>query len=338
MIRKYIQGAAVGAALTLVMAGGAGAAASFPDLQGHWANATVQWGVEAGAVNGYPDGTFKPDNTVTEAEFLAMLIKAYQPDGLQKPEEERHWSDQYYNFAVQYNYPVEGKSGSAPKDQAIKRVKVAELLAGANGVNYSGDLAIRYVITEQISLGKVHGELSIESFKGGDTLTRAEAVQFIRNMKEKVETLQFRPTTPSPEEDLLEIRENELIVIDSIEKQLEKEVLPSYAGYTLSNNGSGIVTVKDPEGTAAVVIVYDAAIDNRLKQILVEDTRKDEFLALMVDVFQMFDIPVEDSFAATVRAADESGTTTELKAGAATLEVQPSARLRYKVGVHISGV
>ena len=40
------------------------------------ANAAVAWAAETGVVNGYDDGTFKPDNPVTRQQFAAMLWRS----------------------------------------------------------------------------------------------------------------------------------------------------------------------------------------------------------------------------------------------------------------------
>ncbi|WP_088833547.1 S-layer homology domain-containing protein [Paenibacillus tyrfis] len=32
--------------------------------------------VQTGAINGYPDLTFKPNNSITRAEFVSILVKA----------------------------------------------------------------------------------------------------------------------------------------------------------------------------------------------------------------------------------------------------------------------
>lgn len=49
----------------------------FPDVAAnHWAAAQIKELSEAGVIVGYPDGTFKPDNNVTRAEFAVMAIKA----------------------------------------------------------------------------------------------------------------------------------------------------------------------------------------------------------------------------------------------------------------------
>ncbi|MDF2630858.1 MAG: putative S-layer associated protein, partial [Symbiobacteriaceae bacterium] len=43
------------------------------DLAGHWAEPGIRAAAAAGWVNGYPDGTFRPEGDVTRAEFLKML-------------------------------------------------------------------------------------------------------------------------------------------------------------------------------------------------------------------------------------------------------------------------
>lgn len=57
--------------------------APFPDVSAsHWSAAYVTYAVNAGYINGYTDGTFKPDNQITLAEGLTMVLKilGYTPD------------------------------------------------------------------------------------------------------------------------------------------------------------------------------------------------------------------------------------------------------------------
>lgn len=52
-------------------------AIAFPDVNSdHWAAAEIKLLSEQGVIVGYPDGTFKPDDNVTRAEFAAMAIRA----------------------------------------------------------------------------------------------------------------------------------------------------------------------------------------------------------------------------------------------------------------------
>jgi hypothetical protein len=49
----------------------------FPDVSAdHWAAAQIKELSQSGVIVGYPDGTFKPDDNVTRAEFATMAIKA----------------------------------------------------------------------------------------------------------------------------------------------------------------------------------------------------------------------------------------------------------------------
>ena len=53
----------------------------FQDIAGHWAAKDIQAAVQRGMTNGYPDGTFRPDQFVTRAEFTVWLAKAMQLSG-----------------------------------------------------------------------------------------------------------------------------------------------------------------------------------------------------------------------------------------------------------------
>ncbi|MEC0227585.1 S-layer homology domain-containing protein [Paenibacillus alba] len=49
---------------------------SFADIKGHWAETSIRELIKLGAINGYPDNSFKPDNKITRAEFVAVIVKA----------------------------------------------------------------------------------------------------------------------------------------------------------------------------------------------------------------------------------------------------------------------
>lgn len=50
---------------------------AYPDVSpNHWAAKEIEILTEQGVIVGYPDGTFKPDENVTRAEFASMAIKA----------------------------------------------------------------------------------------------------------------------------------------------------------------------------------------------------------------------------------------------------------------------
>jgi len=53
-------------------------ATTFPDIQGHWAQSFIQSLAARGVIRGFPDGTFRPDEPVTRAQFAAMIRQAFE--------------------------------------------------------------------------------------------------------------------------------------------------------------------------------------------------------------------------------------------------------------------
>ena len=48
------------------------------DISEHWAKADIMALVEKGAITGYPDQSFRPNNNITRAEFATVLVKAFE--------------------------------------------------------------------------------------------------------------------------------------------------------------------------------------------------------------------------------------------------------------------
>jgi hypothetical protein len=47
------------------------------DYQGHWAEAVIQKWLDMGYITGYPDGTFRPEEFITRAEFVKIVNNAF---------------------------------------------------------------------------------------------------------------------------------------------------------------------------------------------------------------------------------------------------------------------
>jgi hypothetical protein len=72
---KYLIAIGLAAVMVLMFAGQSLAAP--PDIQNHWAEKQITDWVDRGYISGYPDGSFKPDNTITRAEFVTMVNRAF---------------------------------------------------------------------------------------------------------------------------------------------------------------------------------------------------------------------------------------------------------------------
>ena len=44
-----------------------------PDYADHWAYKDIVWAKDKGLMQGYPDGSFRPDQPVTRAELAAVI-------------------------------------------------------------------------------------------------------------------------------------------------------------------------------------------------------------------------------------------------------------------------
>jgi len=55
----------------------AASSVTFTDTKGHWAEKTIKEMVERGILDGYPDGTFRPQDPVKVDQFVKMLILSY---------------------------------------------------------------------------------------------------------------------------------------------------------------------------------------------------------------------------------------------------------------------
>ena len=67
----------------------------FPDVPStHWAYEAIQTGVERGYIKGFPDGTFRPNDPVTAAQFIKMAFMSLTDDSRGFV----FWSEKYLNM------------------------------------------------------------------------------------------------------------------------------------------------------------------------------------------------------------------------------------------------
>ena len=133
MIKLKLAAGLVAAAFTGVLLAVSAGAAQLTDIDGHWSEQYVEYGVEHGYINGYPDGSFKPDASVTRAEFATMLNSAV---GItQKAEisffdvEENDWFYPEIQKAVYAGYVAGYEDGSFLAQNNITRQEAAVILS-----------------------------------------------------------------------------------------------------------------------------------------------------------------------------------------------------------------
>lgn len=104
------------------------------DITGHWAEANIRKLVELGAVSGYEDGTFKPDSTITRAEFATILVKAFKYDirtAKLFSDTADHWARDYLSTAAVFGIAGGYEDGSFRPDDLITREQMAVMVVKA---------------------------------------------------------------------------------------------------------------------------------------------------------------------------------------------------------------
>ncbi|AOZ94947.1 CAP domain-containing protein [Paenibacillus crassostreae] len=181
------------------------------DISGNSAQSSIEWAMRSGLMTGYSNGLFKPNASVSEAEFWTMFLRLFKVDyEAYSPAKKVHWADGAYKIAQDRNFPLDGLKIATVKDKPITRKKVAEIMTAADGVNYKADEAIYYALAKNYVQGVT--ERSIEGYQGNVTLTRAEAAKMLKYVEGKLKELRGAPTSLSPSSELPEFPENELYV------------------------------------------------------------------------------------------------------------------------------
>ena len=142
------------AVLTCIFAmlGTAVFAATLSDIGGHWAETNIITLVDAGVINGYPDGTFRPNGTISKAEFLKLVISASVPSwydilGTYEGIKLEHWAVPYLNLANTYSVVDYGELTTEDLDNPATRKEMALWTAKADISMASHDFSKESVVS-----------------------------------------------------------------------------------------------------------------------------------------------------------------------------------------------
>ena len=106
----------------------------FPDIKGHWAEAAIHKAAWEGWVSGYPDGDFRPNASVTRAEFASLLVRAFSlrllPGAPPLPfaDTRNHWASTsvHIAYALHIVYGVDNTryvpAASITREQAVSMI------------------------------------------------------------------------------------------------------------------------------------------------------------------------------------------------------------------------
>ncbi|TAF08499.1 MAG: S-layer homology domain-containing protein [Nostocales cyanobacterium] len=173
---------------------------SFSDVSSnYWASQFIQQLSQRGVIAGFPDGTFRPEEPVTRAQFAAMINKAFSKSAQRQPINFNDVPSNYWAYsAIRQAYTIgflSGYPGNVFKpNQAIPREQV--LVSLANGLEYAAGGNIESTLQYYNDSGSISGYArtpiaaatereivvnypNVKFLNPGVTATRAQVAAFI---------------------------------------------------------------------------------------------------------------------------------------------------------------
>jgi lysophospholipase L1-like esterase len=168
----------------------------FSDIENHWASEVIEVWYAQDLVKGYPDGSFKPDNSVTRAEFISMVnnIYGYSYKTTQYMDiDVRDWYYSAATIAKSNGYMDWHNSPYFYGNQAITREEVCAILYQVIQLEITDSDKVLSFFTDDfndwskdyiaslVEAGYLSGYPD-KSFRASHTITRAESVVMLNQV------------------------------------------------------------------------------------------------------------------------------------------------------------
>ena len=162
------------------------------DIIDHWAEAYIKTLIEKGAITGYPDQTFKPNNNITRAEFASVLVKAFELEtktGKVFNDTAEHWAKDViatanaYDIIKGYNDEKFGPNDAITREQmALMIVRAVKLDQVEKETSFTDSAGISDWAKEGVAAAVKNGIINgypDNTFRPQGNATRAEAATVI---------------------------------------------------------------------------------------------------------------------------------------------------------------
>jgi hypothetical protein len=250
-------------------------AGRFKDVNRHWAAPAIERMGLIGLFNGYPDGTFKPDSEITQAEIVALVIRIIEDD----EDDVADLSDLYVPNTPDWAKKPVGKAAKkgfinlnrfhshvqASRAQAVVLIAKALGLTPADtsiipfkdGILISRD-DLGYIIAmynEGIIIGDPDGK-----FNPNSALTRAQIATILDRILDRI----FDSETPSESSFEVEVSPDKVtlkqgesaalnVVVTNPANPAEKTVSWSSSDPEIATVSNGVVTASDTKTGEAYI-------------------------------------------------------------------------------------
>lgn len=179
--------------------------AKVKDIAGRADQEAIEWALRSGIAGADSGGRFRPDDSVSEAQFLTMLLRAYKIDDESYASKKKsHWAEGAYKVAAARNLLLfSTRPGKADfRDKPINRYRAAGLIASADGVNFDFPYAVNYVLARDYMRG-TEGNQSW-TFGSDDIVTRGQAAVILMRLQSGMKQISGAPKSVTSKDKLPE--------------------------------------------------------------------------------------------------------------------------------------
>ncbi len=154
----------------------------FSDINNHWAKHYIEQMIADGSVNGYADGSFKPEKEITVAEFIKMILTE---NNIKLIKIGKEWPDWYIITALSKGYITENDIEKS--DAKLTRIKACEILDKYIGSKVDAKTKTKFsdlskekeeMVLKLVALNIVSGYKD-GTFRENELVTRAQACKLV---------------------------------------------------------------------------------------------------------------------------------------------------------------
>jgi hypothetical protein len=153
------------------------------DVSDHWAMSAIEGAVKKGYVDGYEDYTFKPENNVSRAEFVKMVITAIK-EPVKSVSSGSDWSSPYVTAAINKGILRESDFSIDKLNEPISRLEMSRISLRATDVtlqNKAIQIDNDSVMYNAAKMGLIQG-MAKGALEPNSSTTRAQSVTIIERI------------------------------------------------------------------------------------------------------------------------------------------------------------
>lgn len=195
MKKRFFRGLFAGVLAAAVMAAPASA---FTDTEGHWASYAIQkWSEEYSLIQGYDDGTFRPDHSITRGAFAGILgrflkFQDISPADTFSDTEGTYWEEAVLKLHAAGVYLGNGgkalASDTITRQQAITMIgRAFQITPEALELSYADEALVAGYARDYLATMTARGYINDtvdNCFRPTEPITRAELLNILNNMVE----------------------------------------------------------------------------------------------------------------------------------------------------------